>query len=74
MIWLINIIVFIIGLFSGLLLFAWFEKELITKLFIFKADVLYTIKTETNRNNTVLLGLFIIRRKNAKFNHKLGRW
>jgi len=46
MIWIISIAFFVVGVFSGLVLFAWLEKELITKMLLLKAEVLHCIKEE----------------------------
>jgi hypothetical protein len=46
MIWVILIAVFVVGVFSGLLLFAWLEKELITKMLLLKAEVVYALQQE----------------------------
>jgi len=46
MIWIFSIMFFLIGVFSGLVLFAWLEKELITKMLLLKAEVLHCIKEE----------------------------
>jgi hypothetical protein len=46
MIWIVKIAIFVIGVFCGLLLFAWLEKELFTKLLLLKAEIIYCIKKE----------------------------
>jgi hypothetical protein len=51
MVWLLYIVCFVIGIFGGLVLFAWFEKELITKLLLLKAEILYCVKQELQNHN-----------------------
>jgi len=46
MIWITSIAFFVVGVFSGLVLFAWLEKELITKMLLLKAEVLHCIRQE----------------------------
>jgi hypothetical protein len=46
MVWLLCVVCFIIGVFSGLVLFAWLEKELITKLLLLKAEIIHCLRQE----------------------------
>ena len=46
MTWLLYIVIFAVGIFCGLCLFAWLEKELILKLLLLKTEVLQTIHNE----------------------------
>jgi len=46
MIWITSVASFVVGVFSGLVLFAWLEKELITKMLLLKAEVLHCIRQE----------------------------
>jgi len=46
MIWLLYILIFAVGIFCGLCLFAWLEKELIMKLLLLKTEILHSINQE----------------------------
>jgi len=46
MTWLLFILIFATGIFVGLCLFAWLEKELILKLLLLKTEILHCLSEE----------------------------